>query len=125
MAVRQISWIVALLVFAGWIACALSSTAIQSANECQSVWRRTRDGWEHQDRLFRCQPLPPPVLHPTVVAALLILVPLCLLALAARNGKSVRTPAQSAHASATPWFKRRKRARSLCLPWKRGPFITW
>jgi hypothetical protein len=119
---RRIGWIVAFLLSAGWIACALSTAAVQSCSECRSVWRRTRDGWEHQDRLFRTRPLPPPAVHPAMVAALQVLLPLALLGLAARGRKPAPTNTQPARPSAMAWCKRHRVAQSLCLPWKRDPF---
>ena len=119
---RRIGWIIAFLLSAGWIACALSTAAVQSRSECRSVWRRTRDGWEHQDRLFRTQPLPPPAVHPAAVAALQVLLPLGLLGLAARRRKPAPTKTQPTHPSTTAWYKRHPAAQSLCPPWKRDPF---
>lgn len=68
----RIGWILFVLVTLGWVACELPSQP-STTNEPATVWRRTRDGWEHRDRVL-VQAVRRPALHPVVIASLEILL---------------------------------------------------
>jgi hypothetical protein len=70
--VQRIGWILLVLVVLGWVASELPSQPPATATPA-TVWRRTRDGWEHQDRVLT-RPTHHPPLHPVVIATLEILL---------------------------------------------------
>lgn len=71
---HQIAGILLVLVAIGWVAIELPGPTPADANQPATVWRRTRHGWEHQDRVLPQRPVHRPGLHPVVIAAFEVLL---------------------------------------------------
>lgn len=85
----RIAWISAVLLLVGAAACEISLDVGAASPQCQTAWRRTRDGWRRQEELLRQAPVGPPTIHPLLLAAALALAPLRLAA-SARQAVSAR-----------------------------------
>jgi hypothetical protein len=70
--VQRIGWILLVLVTLGWVACEWPSQPPDAA-EPATVWRHTRNGWEHRDRVL-VRAVYRPALHPVVIASLEVLL---------------------------------------------------
>jgi hypothetical protein len=71
---RWISWILAVLLLAGWIATDLPPVVPPAESMTTDLWRRTRNGWERAEWLLP-EPFPTPLwLHPAVLATFQIAV---------------------------------------------------
>jgi hypothetical protein len=70
---HRIAWILLVLVVFGWVAAELPSQVPNDPPQPATVWRHTRNGWEHQDHVL-VRPIHEPPLHPVVIAALEVLL---------------------------------------------------
>jgi len=73
--VRTIGWLMLVLVCLCWIASELPISGDQDRNG----WRRTRIGWEHQEKWPTNIVVREPALHPTTVGSLQLLLSLMAL----------------------------------------------
>lgn len=71
---QRIGWILLLLLALGWLASEVPCQGPAPSAEPATVWRRTRDGWEHKDRVLVAGPPFRPALHPALIAAFEVLL---------------------------------------------------
>lgn len=69
---QRIGWILLILFLLGWVASEVPCQGPDS--QPATVWRRTRDGWEHRDRVLPAPEPYRPALHPVVIAAMEVLL---------------------------------------------------
>jgi hypothetical protein len=81
--VRRIGWILLILFLLGWVA---SEVPCQGPEPLPAtVWRRTRDGWEHRDWVLPPREPYRPALHPLVIAAMEVLLSATAMLTLSRN----------------------------------------
>ena len=75
---QKIGWILAVLCAVCWVASDINlpgeAPAVPSQNEL--VWRRTADGWENVNDWTFAVEKSPPILHPGVMALLMLMLSL-------------------------------------------------
>jgi hypothetical protein len=79
-AVQKIGWILAVLCALCWIASDINLPGEPQAAPAQneSIWRRTADGWENVNDWTFAIEKSPPVLHPGVMALLMVILSLSI-----------------------------------------------
>jgi hypothetical protein len=76
----------------------------------ETVWRRTRDGWEPAGWLTPPVRAHKPALHPVVVGLLELLLAVTALVAGSRSAASSRHSSEQSTATDLPQFPRRRRA---------------
>jgi hypothetical protein len=73
---RWIGWVLLAIVLAGYLAAEMPPPATPQPAPADTLWRRTRDGWQHATWLLPAESIPSrrPALHPVVVGMLEILL---------------------------------------------------
>lgn len=73
---RWVGWVLLTIAIAGYLAAEMPSAAPPEPSPPGSLWRRTRDGWQHARWLAPDEAIPfrRPALHPAVIGMLQILL---------------------------------------------------
>jgi hypothetical protein len=83
--VQRIAWILLVLITLGWVGTELPGPMPAGSAPPATVWRRTRAGWEHQDRVLPPAPPHRPSLHPVLIATFEVLLTATAMLAVSRN----------------------------------------